>query len=124
MLSLKEAVNKYSGYILSVWWVFSFIITHMTIPEGAQGPPHIDKIVHILIYTALAFLLSLWLRKRHQVKQKQVILIFLILLTYSVLDEFLQGFTGRTPDMRDISANIVGVIIGLVAFLKWGKFSD
>ena len=88
--------------------------------------PHIDKIVHILMYASLGFVALMESRCSH----KCHILIFFILLAIllaSALIEVLQATVvlSRGAEWIDLLANFLGLMAGYLAFRLiggWGLF--
>ena len=90
---------------------------------------NVDKLLHLGAYFGLAIL---WLTYFHIVKttttQKWAkpvvyISIALSLVVYGIVIELLQGSatTYRTPDVWDVFANSIGVILGSLTFLLFFK---
>lgn len=118
MKNISQAVTRYSGHLFFLWLLLSFTLTHIPIPETGDGLPHVDKLTHVVIYAVLTLLLLLWWNKKEQVKTNSSFLVFIVLLVYALVDEYLQSFVGRTPDIRDIVADIVGIVIGWLLFYR------
>jgi VanZ family protein len=90
---------------------------------------NIDKLLHLGAYFGLAIL---WLSYFHIVKTSATqkwakpifyIAIALALVVYGIVIELLQGSatTYRTPDVWDVLANSIGVILGSLTFLLFFK---
>ncbi|MGS2724228.1 VanZ family protein [Porticoccus sp. GXU_MW_L64] len=80
----------------------------MPMPDGELRFPHQDKVSHAVAYVYL-FVLGWWgwfvTRPRWRLA--------LILLTYGILIELLQGMTGyRSMEWLDLLANITGIGVG------------
>ena len=76
---------------------------------GGLGFPHSDKVMHALLFAAPVFLaLLLGLPPRPVV---------LVAALHAPLSELVQHYflPGRTGDSLDITADLVGVVLGLVA---------
>jgi len=86
---------------------------------------HLDKIVHFSIFFIFTILLirsfSI-LNKYLFIKNNAVIAALILSIIYGSLLEYLQGFSfiGRTRDILDLTANIIGSISG-IPFLKFLK---
>jgi len=81
--------------------------------------PHFDKVSHLFAYALLVFLWSITLEiKTSKVKAARISFYGAIFL--GVLLEILQWQLnfGRHFEILDIIANIIGSIIGLIAFYK------
>lgn len=76
-----------------------------------------DKIAHMVFYAVFSFLWCMSLRKRNV--EKKYVLIFSF--SFGVLMEIFQLylFNGRSFELYDILANIIGSIIGFILFQKF-----
>lgn len=90
---------------------------------------HIDKFLHLGAYLGLAFL---WLSLYHLIKQRKLkgwqpfrsyIFIAILLVFYGIMIEVLQGGVTdyRTPDLWDVLANFIGVVLGGSTFILFFK---
>jgi len=86
-----------------------FILALSLLPNttGAGGLQH-DTIFHILAYAILTCAATLSRRKI-----RGYLLVLIAITVFSGMIEFIQPFFGRTGDLRDLVANIVGGIVGL-----------
>ncbi len=77
---------------------------------------HSDKVAHICMYAGLSFLL-LWLWNK-QTNKSKYLTILLIIFGWGLLMEIIQGTShlGRSFDMLDIIANILGFLPGLLVW--------
>ncbi len=114
-LQKQSDSTLYFGVFLILWWSIAFVITHMPVSENIASTPYIDKITHIILYTVLAFLFSLWK------KSPYIPYIILILAIYAIFDEVSQGFVERTPDIQDFLIDVVGICIGSLIFMLVSK---
>jgi len=109
-------------------WLISVTVLSL-IPGGSiEGVdveiPHLDKVVHFLFYSGLAFLLSKYLssyserEKKDRKKWKGTSGIALICIIYGILMEVFQELLipGRHFEYWDIFFNIAGVFAGIVIF--------
>lgn len=106
-----DKISNIFRKILPIYWAF---LTYMLLRPGSEEQehfilfPHIDKLVHFLIFSALSFFLVLAFPKI-----KFYIFIYIILI-YAVLTEILQskmGF-GRSAEFLDILADLFGALFG------------
>jgi VanZ family protein len=75
-------------------------------------PKNVDKIIHLIIYVLLAFLLSLSL-KRSGIKRYVFVVAFLFASIYGITDEIHQSFVpGRYAAVGDVLADSCGALIG------------
>lgn len=86
------------------------------------GIPHMDKVSHLFAYAILVFLWSIALNEKTS-KIKAARISFYAAIGLGVLLEILQWQLnfGRHFEILDIIANIIGSIIGLIAFYKFFK---
>ncbi|MBE0536900.1 MAG: VanZ family protein [Phycisphaerae bacterium] len=75
-----------------------------------------DKTMHFLAYLGLAFFAWLAVSPGQKVNwlKPRVWIILTLVAFYGIMDEVLQGFVGRSADVRDFAANMIGVLTGLV----------
>lgn len=81
--------------------------------------PHFDKVSHLCSYALLVFLWAIALNEKTS-KVKSARIAFYGAICLGVLLEILQWQlnVGRHFEILDIIANIIGSIIGLIAFYK------
>ena len=107
--------------VLIVYWSALFLGTHVpTVPAGVAKVS--DKLLHYLAYGGLAFLLAMDQNARGPLTGRRRCQIFVIVAVYAALDELLQIPVGRTADVRDWVADILGAVCGLGGHLLfcWG----
>ena len=113
--------QKAALVLLIVYWPFIFILTHIIVPPSILSQMRAsDKSLHFLVYFILIvmFWCSISPEKKAALKSKKVWIVFLILLSYAAIDEWLQGLqAGRTRDFMDFVANAEGLAAGLVLIL-------
>ena len=75
-----------------------------------------DKLAHLIFYAVFSFLWCMSLRKRNV--EKKYVLFFSIF--FGILMEICQLylFNGRSFELFDIIANIIGSVVGLILFKK------
>ena len=80
--------------------------------------PHIDKIAHFSSYFLLSLALCSWLWLGSVPVFKQVLVVIVLLMGYSALEEWTQHLSpGRTSDFYDWLADVSGFTLGCV--LVW-----
>lgn len=112
-MSIKKTVLI--AYIL-------IITTLSLLPPSSLGVPrflifpHIDKVVHILMYTGFTFLLF-WVWEKEFVGYKHLIPLVVIVL-WGGLMELFQNYLPlkRSMEVQDIVANTLGYAFGLVSW--------
>jgi len=119
-------------YFIIIWIIIIFILSSIPgndIPKLNRFKiPHIDKIVHFVMYFTLQFLVLTEYYKNYTQKIsfiKILSLSLIISIIYGLLMELLQNyfFVSRTGSVYDFIANSVGAIFGslLVVLLVKNK---
>jgi VanZ family protein len=107
--------QKLTIVALGIYWPTFFVFAHIPIPERIREAGVSDKCLHLLAYMILTFLL--WNSVRPGVKvrwRKASWLVLLGVLAYAVVDEWSQGLIGRSCDVRDLAADVIGAVAALV----------
>ncbi|MDA3938434.1 MAG: VanZ family protein [Spirochaetia bacterium] len=79
-----------------------------------------DKIMHLAAYIALAFSMGFILP--HSFKVKTVVLFTIISSSlFGGLIEFLQGFTGRSPELLDLFFDTAGAEFGIFLYYAFNN---
>lgn len=91
-----------------------FTLTH--VPRAPQVPlDQGDKLAHFGAYAILAFVLRLDQRLYGRTSAAWGALLLVIIALYGAFDELLQIPVGRTADVWDWYADMLGAIVGLAA---------
>ncbi len=103
---------------LLLYWPTLFVLTHIPIPQLVYKAQVSDKTLHLVVYLILVFLLWFVVSPDRKVNwgKAAVWLVLLITAGYGGLDEILQGYVGRSCDINDFLADLVGVAGGLILF--------
>ncbi|MEZ4938353.1 MAG: VanZ family protein [Crocinitomicaceae bacterium] len=107
-----------------LWTVF---VISISLTPGNEFPKlekefeHIDKLVHVFLYSGLSFLWYYDLRRSgiaQMIKLRTDVFLSFVLLGLGVLLETLQHFfvPMRTFDIWDIVSNGIGIVIGFSTF--------
>jgi VanZ family protein len=100
-----------------------FVLAHIRMPEIVRQAEVSDKTLHILAYMVLVFLMWGAISPYQKVNWRQATVWWLLLVVvgYGIIDEWLQGYAGRTPDAKDFLADLGGTMIslGLLSFLDF-----
>jgi VanZ family protein len=86
-----------------------------------------DKAAHMFVFAVLVLLLIIGFIKQYRFRQLRYIAVrtaFIIAVVYGALTELLQEFifTDRNADLYDFIANVIGAVLGVIAFrLIYGK---
>lgn len=113
--SLRQKLTIIS---LLVYWPAIFVFAHMPIPKLVYKAQVSDKSLHFLAYLVLVFLLWFAISPDRTVNWRRAAAwwILFAVVWYGVFDEILQVYVGRTCDITDLSANLAGVLTGLILF--------
>jgi VanZ family protein len=101
---------------LAIYWPALFISSHIPIPLKVREAGVSDKVLHLLAYLVLVFLFWIVMNPGRKVSWRRISVwaMLLIMLAYGIIDEVLQGFVGRSCDARDLAADMLGVLTGLI----------
>lgn len=79
--------------------------------------PHQDKVVHIILYMVLAFILIYDINLKSKITTKIVIYSFIALVILGISIEILQPIlSNRSRDIFDVGANTIGSVFGFFLF--------
>jgi len=116
--------HKYILTALIIYWPAVFIATHIPkVPSWVCRAGMSDKTLHFMAYLILVSLA--WLvtspYKKVNFKAAKVWFVLAVIVWYGAIDEYLQGFVNRTPDVYDFIADLAGTLTGLIilAFLSF-----
>ncbi|MGP1500717.1 MAG: VanZ family protein [Bergeyella cardium] len=106
-----DKINNILSKTLPIYWAF---LTYMLLRPAKQIPHSlfvfhgVDKVLHFLIFTLLGFLFRL------RFPQQSFIKFILILFSYALITEILQGIMnlGRSMEALDLLMNTLGIISG------------
>ncbi len=123
---MENSINRWTRKLVPVMWLayaaVLFYATHMRIPNSARSlVMEYDKLIHASAFFVLTVLSAATFLRRNSRLRSWGILICL-LLPYAALDEYLQGFFQRTPDVRDWISDSIGILAGCLftwAARKW-----
>ena len=109
--------QKLTVTALLIYWSFLFVLTHIPIPQiffGEMSPS--DKTLHYFAYLVLSFLLWFAISPGKKVSWRKagVWWVLFAVVWYGVFDEWLQGYVGRNPDIKDFFADLAGAVTGLI----------
>jgi VanZ family protein len=85
--------------------------------------PHFDKLVHLIQYSVLGFLL--YRSVRHDCTGhagRAAIMTGVVGLLFGLLDELHQSTVGRSADIWDLTTDAIGLACGIVAALLARRF--
>jgi hypothetical protein len=101
--------------VLGIYWPVIFWLTHIPVPDVARQSGMSDKTMHVMAYFALTFLV--WFAVSPYQKagwgNLKVWIVLATVIGYAAIDEYLQGYVGRSVDMQDFIADVFGIVLGL-----------
>ncbi len=99
-----------------MYFVVLFIGTHIP-PAGIRGASFSDKWAHFGGYLLLtALVLTGWELTIGKLHPRHYFAVWLAGVVYGAFDEWTQIPVGRTCDMSDWAADVLGVTIGIVVY--------
>lgn len=118
---LKKLSNRFYFYCALIWTCITLYLSLISAREAEKfnvwDIVGIDKLGHVVFYMIFSFLWSMSQRQRNY--NKKNVLFFAI--SFGVLMEICQLylFNGRSFELYDILANIIGSVIGVILFKKF-----
>lgn len=115
--------HKITLIIVTVYWLALAAVMHIPVPQWARRTGFSDKTMHYFAYFILACLL--WFAvspdKKVNWRKLRLWLALLVIILYAILDEILQGHMGRSADIRDFAADVIGALAGfaILTFLSF-----
>ena len=110
-------LNKFTLFFFAIaWTALIAFLSLVTIGSfGSNIPiPNTDKIVHVVLYFGFVLLWS-WYKTKSNYSKKNGITILIIAISYGALMELFQYFTvTRSADFKDMLANSLGALFGLL----------
>ncbi len=106
-------MQKIKTLLVRHWFLLTItlflIITGLSLLPLPQLPsvPGKDKTFHFLAYAVFAFPVSF-------ARPKHYILILIFIISWSGLMELIQPYVNRYGELKDLTANTIGVVIGFV----------
>jgi len=112
-LSLRQKVTLIS---LVFYWPTLFILAHIPIPQLVLQAHVSDKSLHFLAYLILVFLLWFTISpdKKVSLRRAAAWLVILVMIVYGAADEVIQGYVGRSCDIKDFAEDLAGVLTALI----------
>ena len=100
---------------LGIYWPVIFWLTHIPVPQIAKQSGMSDKTMHVLAYFVLTFLV--WFAvspyQKTNWNRLKAWIVLVVVIGYGAIDEYLQGYVGRSVDPQDFIADMFGVVLGL-----------
>ena len=122
-----DFLRRRSTTILVAYWLCALVATHVPPlrehdPDELPGLPW-DKLVHFTGYATLAWLLMNALTARRRLGAS-ILLTVACVAGYGVLDELTQPPFGRTADVWDYYADLLGLGLGLGLWMSGLHWRD
>ena len=97
----------------ALWAALILVLTSIPVPlEAPGGIPHLDKLVHFLLYAGEGWLVTRALRTR---RPPSLLAALLSIAAFAALNEWSQQFFVRDPDMLDWTVDTIGASFGIAA---------
>lgn len=99
--------------------VANLALLYLPPPDGGSGLPHVDKVVHLLAFAAVA-----WSGLRARVPASWLLP---VLALHAGVSELVQDLLipGRSGDVADVAADLVGILAGsALARASWRDETD
>lgn len=111
-----DRMHKYILTALIVYWPTMFFLTHTRVPKFVGQMGVSDDIMHFVAYMLLVLLawLAIGFKEKVDWKQRKVWYLLAVVACYGVMDEWLQGFVNRQPQVSDFFADMCGAVTGLI----------
>lgn len=114
--------------IVAAYWAVLVYVMHVPLEREAEQfekiPKNSDKAVHFAAFGLFALLLCRAIQSRRSLVADAapnlrpiVIGVLLFTFVYAAVDEALQPLTGRDGNVPDFIADVIGAVLGVVAFL-------
>lgn len=132
MSTMTAVPKRWISFLLPVvvlYWGMMFVGTHLPHIElpGSSTIVSIDKILHFCGYLGLGFLLSLLIvtsaARRGESElfalRKRGYLVLLVIAAYAIFDELTQLLVGRSCELLDGTADLLGALCGVLIVAIW-----
>ena len=115
MLSLFAKYKKTSWVMTILIAIMIFYISSLTFPPGTRATTNLSIVYHISAFFFFAFFLFVSSQPR---KKELVLVVFLIAIAYSIIDEIHQFFVpGRSCSLFDFFLDSSGIIFAFMVYL-------
>lgn len=125
LTKLLSAVQRYAAPLLAAYLTLVLVLTHLPLQPSAEMVPfESDKLEHLIAYSILSLLASIWLhRDQPSIRPARVLAVLGIVLAIGAFDEITQPLPPfyRVCDVGDWIADLLGGLIGagLYAWARW-----
>ena len=116
---LKFKIASYTIWPALIWSAFVLILLVIPIKRKTESSffslPHFDKVIHLFLFLILSFLWHQYLVVKHEdIRKRHFIGLFIAVVLYGIMLEYIQILTGRDFDPLDMMANAAGALSGII----------
>lgn len=111
-----------------LWPVALMLTIAVSSSQAVVAPPlppilGFDKVAHLLVYGLLGTLCVRlpWMLRRVRWRGWAAVG---VASAYGALDELYQGTTGRSPDIYDWIADVLGALVAVSLYLRWKRYRE
>ena len=113
---------RISRFVVSVYWLAIFIASHVPLAPK-ETETHGDKLFHFGAFAVLAYLIAWYQGQLGAITRASYLVIFAVVAIYGAFDEWSQTLVqGRSAELLDWIADIVGALVGLIAYAAYDKW--
>ena len=121
-------IQTWMACLLVGYWIGMFAGTHVPkIPQPLDTSIP-DKTLHYAAFAGLGLLLAAFRSCNARLRWRDLVVLFGVIALYGALDEITQIPVGRTADVFDWFADLIGATTGLLVFaagdFAWRKLAD
>ena len=115
MVQLAIRGFRVASLLLAGYWLLLFVATHIPKPPAIRMQ-HSDKVMHLIAYAGLSFLLCWAFPKDTKKPSSHLWAACFVAICYGAMVELSQIPVGRHADVWDWCADCAGALVGLVAY--------
>ena len=117
LLKCKKASSTIWPAML--WSAFVLILLVIPVKRKTESSffslPHFDKAIHLFLFLMLSFLWHQYLVIKYEhIRKRNLIALFITVVLYGIMLEYIQIWTGRDFDPLDMMANTAGALTGII----------
>lgn len=122
---IKKLLAPKSLMVIGI--IYTLFITFVLLFPATYVPkvpvPSFDKIGHVLVFTILVIIWSLFVLFKTEGHKARTHWVVLLAFLYGIIIEVLQGlfFESRSADWWDVLANTAGILLGWLIFKRLKK---
>lgn len=114
---------RHLSIYLALGWALIIIILCLIPANELPAPkftiPHLDKIVHIILYFVFGILMQFYLYdEKHYSRRIRIFITIIITSCFGAVIEYLQeAYFNRSSELEDLIANFIGIILSVIIYL-------